>query len=696
MRRRPIEIWWITAFSLFTAARTLPLIPQTSGADQIITAAYASVLPLAALLLIALTEAGRWAAFIAVGVAAVDNIVTLTLASSGWHARLSTLGFTCFCLWMMIYLQSLSTRRVCSRNARIAPSAPYSLSATLLDLMETFCGVGTVLALKALNFGDLAAVCTGFASFVFYGVVLDERVRRGWSALFQNRGGIATTLLSRQDLVHWRAACKELQKQDFRAARGYAAALSPEAQRHPDCDLFLQMLDWHEAIYFDPTEGEACLQRVALDHDWKPDEIDRKRLQSFAECASETVIRKIIDQRTRLIEGLVAAAANPGSYFYVQTDRVLSRITGETFGFNAIESWNAWWQNARNDWSGDAGAVSLVARLLRLDPPAANALAKRIAGRAEEPLLRELTAQVVFLNAMHKAIRDHGGVEPFIRQPQRMLLVPELTDAVGLLHTDSQLLENLGMSLNAVARRLQVRVQLVDYIGKLWARYPDDLGTDMPWLFKTLTGKNLGVLRARAKFESWWPRERELFLRHDKAMAAGLNAHAAGDQEGEEKAFREALDVQPRGLSSRYNLALCLMRRNQHSEAAQLMRELIQLEPKEPFWWIVLGVMHRSVNETSDAHAAFRKALELGAAAPRVALHIGLTFARDRRDAEAIKQLDRALGKNPTASRIEALVSHLENEGLWSLAGHYREVAFRKGLSSDGGGAPDSEEDVAA
>jgi len=679
MRRRPVEIWWIAAFGLFNASSVFTQSRGLIGFDRTVLLGCVSIYVLAALLLLALTQAGRVAAFMSLGLVCCEQIATSWPPEGRWSAHISHAGVVAFCMWMMVYLQSPSTQRLCSAEAR-KNATSYALRFTLLDFMETLAGAAALYGAQRLGLNLWLSGCVGLAAFISYGLFLDTRVRRVVNALFERDAiGIPAT-----DMDNWRAACSCFAGGDWRAARRCLEMASPEARRSAQVKFFIQMMDWLTLTNFDPSDGQTCLQRAAYDHDWKLDEVDRKRLLNYVECAGDEALRRLVDERAELIEALVDAGRNAGNLFYAQADRTLARITGETFGFNAPESWAAWWQNHKTDWSGDAGSVSLVARLVRFDPAAANALARRVAGRAEEPLLRELTAQITFLNAMHKAIREHGGVEPFIRQPQRMLLVPELTDAVGMLHADSQLLENLGMPLLQVARRLNVRVQLIDYIGKLWTRYPDELSGDMPWLLKTLTGKNFGVLRAKGKFEAWWPGVRESFIRHDRAMAMGLAAHSAGDDASEERAFRAALDEQPRGLSARYNLALCVMRRKDHGEAAKLLQELIQLEPKEPFWWIVLGVMHRSIDKSSDAHAAFRKALELGAAAPRVALHVGLTFARDRRDAEAIKQLDRALGNNPTASRIEALVSHLENEGLWGLAGHYREEAFRRGLSRPG------------
>jgi tetratricopeptide (TPR) repeat protein len=248
--------------------------------------------------------------------------------------------------------------------------------------------------------------------------------------------------------------------------------------------------------------------------------------------------------------------------------------------------------------------------------------------------------------------------------------------------------------MKKVTRRLLMRVPLLDYIAFLWERYPVELSSDMPWLIETLTGRKLGRLRAHAEFKKWWPAVRESYLRHDRAVCAGLTAMTAGKSVEAEPHFRSALAEQPLELASRYNLFLCLMQRRASSEAARVMHELTQLEPRESYWWLVLGEMHRNANQSEHAHAAFRRALELGAHAPKVAFHIGLTFARDARDNEAIAHLDRVLGANPSASRIEELVSQLENEGFWRLAGHYREEAFRRGLPFETGPSENHREDA--
>ena len=690
MPRRPVEFWWIAAFCALKALEAFSLSSTQSTFEHAALLTFGATHLLAGLLLIGIPKAGRWACFVLLGVEAGNQSVILLNAAEPASAKALNLVALSFCLWMIFYLESHSTRRMCARPPDAQRRPGYGLGSNLIDQFEL--GLSCAVGVTALMLGLPAWLAggSGMLAYVLFGLFLEDSIRRRWGAFFVRcEPGFPIN-----DAAAWRAACQALARKELEAARGYFGHASKAARLHPSGDLFLRMLEWHELLAINPMDGQACLQRAAYDHDWRPNESCRAAMNDYIESANADAIQALIDNRAKLIEGMVRAGMCTDSFFHSQVDRCLARVTGESFAFNALESWAAWWEDSREDWSGDSGGVSLVCRLMRWDAVvAAHSLANRIAARAEEPLLKELAAQVSFLHAMHKAIREREGVDRFIKQPQRMLLVPELSDAVGLLHADLPLLENLGMSVPVITRRLNLRVPLVDYINKLWRRYPTDLGADLPWILQTLTGKNLGVLRARAKFQAWWPQARESFLRHDRAVSAGMAALASGDETGAEKSFRTALTEQPRGLSSRYNLAVCVMRRKGHGEAKRLLLELTQLEPKEPYWWMVLGNIHRTVNKSADAHAAFRRALELGYAAPKVALERGLTFARDQHDMDAIKQFDRVLGGNPTAAKIETLVSALETEGLWKLAGHYRDEAFRRSLMPGGEPAGDVEGD---
>jgi tetratricopeptide (TPR) repeat protein len=689
MRQRPIEFWWIALFSLFQGA--LAFNHFSSGVPSVDPSAFNilhGVFVASAALLLCFNPLGRKLCALCLGLH-VCNESVLLLGGQPLQDKSAHVVFWAFCLWMFCYLHSFSTQRLCSRSDNGKAARASLHPAAVLDGLGVLPGLGAFFV-SWLAGGSLPqAGSMGLIACVACEVFLSGKARRVWAAMFAP----CEPGYPQADAAHWRAACRAMSRREFQAARLRIRNTSVEARSHPASALLLALLDWHELLALPPANGELGLRRAAFDYDWKPGQVERNRIADYIDCAGADAFRELADERAGLIDALVRAGLSRNSFFSRQNGRVLERITGETFAFNARESWSAWWRDARPHWSGDAGPVCLAVRLLRMDAiHAAHALAQRVAGRAEEPILKEVTGQVLFLNTMQKALKEHEGVENFIKQPQRMLLVPELTDAVGLLHADSQLLENLGMPLKSVARRLHQRVPVIDYIERLWRRYPGELSSDMPWVLKTLCDKNLGVLRAHSKFKAWWPLARDSFMRHDHAVSAGLLAYAEGDLTKAEGCFREALKHQPRELSSRYNLARCLMRRHACDEAARLLRELTQMEPKESYWWLVLGEMHRDVNRASDAHAAFRRALELGAAAPRVAYHRALTFAREHRESDAIKQLDRVLGANPTASKIDALVSALEGEGLWKLAVHYREESFRRGLDPSGSSGDDKDE----
>ena len=682
-----MEFWWVSAFCLISAAEALSArCAVHTPFDLGVLTATAAGLIAATVLLLSFVQAGRLACFVLLGVQALDHLSQLFLGPRAGSVCLHA-AYPLACIWMIVYLQCPSTVRLCvagrkKRGEKDAAVSRTQFSVTMLDAVELSLGIVAAVLARITGAELGMAASAGVATYAIYSLVLEDAFRRKWQRTFPRAGhGFPSS-----DTFQWSEACRALADGDFESVRFHAAMFSNEALDHPATQLLSSVTEWSELTADSPTEGRTSLQRLILDHDFKPTLIHAKAMTNFIGVSKREKLRGLIDDRTMLVDMLVAAGLDPDSQFHHQADSVLTRVTGQAFAFNPADNWAAWWEDHRDDWTGDTGAVSIVARLIRVDcDGAADALAVKMSGAAEEPLLRELAAQVLFLNGMQRALREKDPVDTFFRQPQRLLLYPECTDAFGLLHADSHVLENLGMPVRKVARRLMQRVLLVDYISELWTRYPSELHLDLPWILKTLTGRSFGRLRARDVFQKWWPTVRESYLRHDRAFCAGLTAMADNKDFEAESHFRTALTEHPKELSSRYNLVLCLMQRKAHTEAAKLLQELTELEPKESYWWLVLGEMHRNTNQSANAHAAFRRALELGAHPPKVALHIGLTFARDQRYSEAISHLDRVLGTNPSPSKIEALVSQLENEGLWNLAGHYREEAFRRGLKVEGG-----------
>jgi len=678
MFKRPLECWWIAAFLFLRSVAMIDHAFAVEGADSSLQLIYGAGLSATAGLILWYAPLGR---LLGMGFLAAEAAIHIQRAFpyTSLAPVIVALAVGAFCVWMIGYLFSSSTRQLFKRRHELSAPGWLSFGMTLLDLAELGFAAAVTFALVQAGLQFVWAGVTGVALLVLYGFTVQDSLRRRWAELFMP-GPVG---LERGDTVIWKRACQAMDRGDVLAARHELSLMEPASRCSPDVALLEALLNWNDLLSSSPTHGNGALYRAAMDFYWRPSDDMARKLNDAAGKITEAELGDLVEGRTEIINNLVRAVLNPASPFHPQAGSILSRITGLKFSFNAEQNWLEWWEQSKPHWSGDAGNVSLVARLIRVAPEAASILAKRVCGRAEEPLLKTLTDQVVYLTALQRAMQSREGVDAFIRQPRRLLLVPELADAVGLLHTDSPSLENLGLPLPAAMRQLKMRTRVIDYIANLWARYPSELDEDMPWLLKTLTGRSLGGRRPRANFESWWPAARDSAAQHDEALAKGLVAHQEARHDDEEKAFRAALNEAPRELTSRYNLALCLERRKDFDGAKRLLKELTQLEPKEPFWWIALGTIHRTIKQSDDALAAFRKAQQLGAAASRVALQMGLTFAHDKRNDEAIQHIARWLGKNPPQSKIEALISALEEEGLWALAGHYREQAFRKGLDND-------------
>ena len=694
MRRRPIEFWWIAAYCAARAAVLLvalhqqwqhPASMRVDEADRILVFFYSLALLFVPIPLLSLQPSGRWMGTVVLGVEATEMARQMA-ESVEIGSAIGPLTAVTFagCLWLSIYLQRPATARIFeSESARADSSEPilFSTGFDWFSLLDMGVALLTGWGARICGAPVWLSISAGLGAYMLYGILLEENLRRRWDLFFAR----IESGFPESEARAWRLSCCALARNELDSARSHFERMQHEARAHPAARLFELALDWHELLSHPPLNGREALRRAVLDIEFSPNEDERKRITKHVRRSTSEDLAALSTERANFIAALVLAASNPGSFFKTRADRMLSRITGEAFAFKAPESWAAWWNGAREAWTGDAGPAALVARLIFRDcHNAAIEVARKIAGRAEEPLLVEFAEQMCFFNSMRQAAQGSGAPASFTQQPLQVLLVPEWADAAGWLHADSPILGSLGVSRRAAARRLALRPKMLDYVTALWKRYPADLNADLPWLLPLLAGKNFGVMRARVKFEAWWPKARETFVNHARFMIAGMSAFSAGDFTAAERGFRDALRVRPNELSARYNLALCHAKRGDRDGAERLLRDLAAMEPKEPYWWMALGDLLRSSDKALAARAAYRRAQHLGASEGRVALQVGLTFAHESRDSEAMQLFARALGNNPTASKLEALANQLENEGCWKLAGHYREEALRKELDGPG------------
>lgn len=680
MRRIPVAFWWIAAFCVAQAVAVFNEYRIENGEfDRAIFWLHGSAFLFVPVLLLMRLRAGHWLATVLLGLEAVAQSHRL-FESYELRGTVETENALLLLFTASMFAWLLRPAVACEFEAVVeevvvpVPEAAQPMHKNV----SIFAALDFVLALIAgLAAGMLGApLWLAFAAGVTIHYAaesnLEEWLRQCWELhLSRSEPGIPA-----DSIKAWRAAARALSRNKLAEARKHFERMTALGRVHPSAHLFGQTLKWQEQLNRPPNSGREIFVRALLDHEYVPDDDARRKLHDFVRSASEDELREITGERAAFVERLCDAAATPGGFMYARAARVLARISGESYAFHASENWSDWWRVNHERWCGDAGPVAAAVRLMmRGCHDAAVEVARKTCLRAEEPLLLELAGQMQFVGA----IRSSASMSrEFMKAPLRVLLVPDYADAAGWLHADSPHLAEFGITPKALARRLLLRTKLIDYAASLWQRYPADLNEDLPGLLGMLAGKNFSLTPVR--FDAWWPEARDSQVRFARAFSSGLEAFERGAFTVAEDEFRRALFERPNDLSARYNLALCRIRTGDRAGAESLLRELTDLEPKESYWWMQLGDLHRSANQASSAREAYRRAQELGAAEGNVALHVGLTFAREERTREAIQQLDISLGKDPSPRKLESLASMLENEGFWKLAGHYREEALRREL----------------
>jgi tetratricopeptide (TPR) repeat protein len=92
-----------------------------------------------------------------------------------------------------------------------------------------------------------------------------------------------------------------------------------------------------------------------------------------------------------------------------------------------------------------------------------------------------------------------------------------------------------------------------------------------------------------------------------------------------------------------YELGISELREGRTSAALASLREAVDLSPREPLYWNMLGLVHLNSKNLSQAMEAFKKALELNSSYSDAQYHIGLTLAEGGRWKEAIEAYQKAL-----------------------------------------------------
>ncbi len=139
---------------------------------------------------------------------------------------------------------------------------------------------------------------------------------------------------------------------------------------------------------------------------------------------------------------------------------------------------------------------------------------------------------------------------------------------------------------------------------------------------------------------------RQISTKAEELIFQGRERHQAGDCEGGDAAFDQALEIDPRYVNAWNGLGNALNELGRNSEAIAAFDKALEIDPKYHNAWNGLGNALNGLGRYSEAIAAFDKALEFTAAqfwepwANR-----GLAFLNSGRYIEAIQNWDEGLQK---------------------------------------------------
>jgi thioredoxin-like negative regulator of GroEL len=473
--------------------------------------------------------------------------------------------------------------------------------------------------------------------------------------------------LSRPDWNSFRTAREAWRSKDFARAEAILAPL-PDS---PPLRLLRGILRMDRAM------AGVGLGRILYDYTFVAQPGQRQAIGE--ECETEDLDARAAE-RAALVDDLLADDARPIPIFPGQVDSRIQSMTGQLFLSHPEFQHREAWLKRRPLCTGDRARVWLTLRLWDAQCPEA---AETAARAAKDPGLVELAGLTARLESGGGA-----GVSDIwlVANALNLCLLPALSDAARLLYLDSPYLQGVGTE--TVAARMTARIEVIALLRRLRDEYPAESCIETPWLLALFVGGPDGVPQRKAKFERWWAERRAGQLEFDGAFVSGLDAARKEDWVHAERAFAEAAKAWPGRTCAVYNHAFALLNLRRPREAEAIFMELAAKDKDEAVYWMRIGDARRMDDRPGKALEAYRVAARLGGLEEEVAFRMGMTLASEGKEDEAARQLDAATGPDADPEKLEELAAFLESQGIYRLAGRYREQAFLRRL----GDKPDRKE----
>ena len=111
--------------------------------------------------------------------------------------------------------------------------------------------------------------------------------------------------------------------------------------------------------------------------------------------------------------------------------------------------------------------------------------------------------------------------------------------------------------------------------------------------------------------------------------------------------FEESLAINPHAIEPLDQIATIKLAQGKPKEARERVLKQIELSPKNPLFYNLLGKIWLQTKETAQAEAAYKKAIEITPDLPLSYTNLGELYLATGKQDQAVKEYEAALAKNP-------------------------------------------------
>nr|MBA2542135.1 tetratricopeptide repeat protein [Deltaproteobacteria bacterium] len=154
----------------------------------------------------------------------------------------------------------------------------------------------------------------------------------------------------------------------------------------------------------------------------------------------------------------------------------------------------------------------------------------------------------------------------------------------------------------------------------------------------------------------------------DQAIVRGSDLLKQGKVADAQRAFRQALDIDPENQKIMALLGLTHFRANELDAARPIYEELVELAPTDASHRLNLGLVYLKLNDAERAINSLEASRSLDPSQGRAVSYLGLAYARAGRYAEAFRSFLMA-GQNELATEIEVNLTQTERDGILAQLG---------------------------